>query len=198
MTEESSFADLVARLRTGDQTAAALVVEHYAHRLVALARSHLDRRILPKEDAEDVLQSVFKSFFHRCRGGQFRLDRREDLWALLVTLTLHKCGHHADHFWAARRDVRREVVSPADASGSAWERYAREPTPEEAALLTETVERLLDGLEAHQRAIVTLTLEGATVAQVAARLNTTQRTVQRVLRGVRERLERWQTEADPA
>jgi RNA polymerase sigma-70 factor (ECF subfamily) len=198
MPDESSFADLLARLRAGDQAAAALVVDQYARRLVALARNHLDRRILRKEDPEDVLQSVFKSFFHRCAGGQFRLDSREDLWALLVTLTLHKCGHRMDYFRAARRDFQREVpaVPPAEASASDWEALAREPTPVEAALLAETVERLLDGLAAHQQQIVRLSLEGETVAQISARLGVTMRTAQRVLQGVRERLERWHAEAE--
>jgi RNA polymerase sigma-70 factor (ECF subfamily) len=198
MPEDSSFADLLARLRAGDPDAAALVVDQYARRLVALARGHLDRRILRKEDPEDVLQSVFKSFFLRCAAGQFRLDSREDLWALLVALTLHKCGHRIDYYTARRRDVRRDAPPPAGDSGSGWEALAREPTPVEAALLAETVERLLDGLEAHQRAIVALNLEGESVAGVAARLNVSERTVQRVLGGVRKRLERWQAEAGEA
>jgi RNA polymerase sigma factor (sigma-70 family) len=193
MPDDPSFDDLLVRLRAGDQTAAALVVDQYARRLVGLARANLDRRILRKEDPEDVLQSVFKSFFHRCGLGQFRLDSREELWALLVSLTLHKCGHRVDYHRAARRDVRRETpAQPAlDASGSRWEALAREPTPVEAAMLVETLERLLDGLEPHQQEIVRLRLEGVEPAQIAERRGVTQRTVQRVLKGVRERLERW-------
>src|SRR6516162_5844480 len=98
MSEDASCANLLTRLRAGDPEAAARVVDQYARRLAALAGARLDRRILRKEDPEDVLQSVFKSFFHRCGGGQFRLDRREDLWALLVTLTLRKCGHRAAYY----------------------------------------------------------------------------------------------------
>src|SRR5690242_16729119 len=131
MADDASFADLLARLRAGDERAAALVVDQYAYRLVALARARLDRRILRKEDPEDVLQSVFKSFFLRCSGGQFRLGSRDDLWGLLVTLTLHKCGHRADYFQAARRDVRREAAAspPPEGSSPDWEALAREPTP---------------------------------------------------------------------
>lgn len=194
MPEDTSFVALAARLRAGDQEAAARVVEQYARRLAALARVRLDRRILRKEDPEDVLQSVFKSFFHRCGTGQFHLESREDLWALLVTITLRKCGHRVEHYTALCRDVRRDCIPPADSAAS-WEMLAREPPPAEAVLLAETVERLLDGLKAHQRAIVVLSLEGESVAGVAARLNLSQRTVHRVLQRVRERLERWQAEA---
>jgi RNA polymerase sigma-70 factor (ECF subfamily) len=198
MAEDASFADLLARLRAGDEGAAALVVEQYAHRLVALARARLDRRFRRKEDPEDVLQSVFKSFFLRCAGGQFRLGSRDDLWGLLVSLTLHKCGHRADYFQAARRDVRREAVAapPAEGSRPDWEALAREPTPVEAAVLGETVERLLADLEPRQQEIVRLSLEGETTAGISARLGVSERTVQRALNGVRECLERWRAEAE--
>jgi len=200
MSEDPSFADLLARLRTGDQAAAALVVDQYARRLIALARTNLDRRILRKEDPEDVLQSVFKSFFRRCGVGQFRLDRREDLWSLLVSLTLHKCGHRADYFRAARRNVQRETPAALgqESSASEWEALAREPTPLEAVMLAETVERLLGGLEPHQQQIVQLSLEGEAPARIATAVGVTQRTVQRVLKGVRERLEKWRGEAAQA
>jgi RNA polymerase sigma-70 factor (ECF subfamily) len=201
MADDASFADLLRRLRAGDGGAAALVVEQYAYRLVALARSRLNRRILRKEDAEDVLQSVFKSFFLRCAGGQFRLGSRDDLWGLLVSLTLHKCGHRADYFQAARRDVRREAAAPPpppEGSRPDWEALAREPTPVEAAVLGETVERLLADLEPRQQQIVRLSLEGEAAAQISARLGVSERTVQRVLSGVRECLERWRAEAEDA
>jgi RNA polymerase sigma-70 factor (ECF subfamily) len=196
MPEDPSFADLLGRLRRGENAAAAVVVDRYARRLIALARAHLDRRILRKEDPEDVLQSVFKSFFQRCGAGQFRLDSRDDLWSLLVSLTLHKCGHRADYFRAARRDIKREAGEPGpmDVSRQEWEALAREPTPPEGVLLAETVERLLDGLEPHQKQIVQLSLEGEAPARIATRVGVTQRTVQRVLKGVRARLERWQEE----
>jgi RNA polymerase sigma-70 factor (ECF subfamily) len=199
MAESDSFADLLTRLRAGDESAAALVVDQYAYRLVALARARLDPRILRKEDPEDVLQSVFKSFFLRCAGGQYRLGSRDDLWGLLVSLTLHKCGHRADYFRAARRDVRREATSsPPEGSRPDWEALAREPTPAEAAVLGETVERLLADLEPRHRQIVQLSLEGETTAGISARLGVSERTVQRVLSGVRECLERWRAETGDA
>jgi DNA-directed RNA polymerase specialized sigma24 family protein len=142
-----------------------------------------------------VLQSVFKSFFLRCARGQFHLETRDSLWALLVSLTLHKCGHRADYFRAARRDTRREAAAPAllEASDPSWDGLAREPTPLEGAMLAETVERLMSGLEGHRRQIVQRSLEGETVARISAELGVTERTVQRVLKGVRERLERWRS-----
>jgi RNA polymerase sigma factor (sigma-70 family) len=195
MPKDSSFADLEARLRNGDQTAAALVVDQYYRRLIALARDHLDRRILSREGPEDVLQSVLKSFFHRCRQGQFRLDSREGLWALLVTLTIHKCAHRADYHRAGRRNIEREVqLSPLNSSAEGLEALAREPTPLEAIMLAETIMRLLGALKPHQQEIVRYTLEGQGPAQVAEHIDVTERTVYRALNDVRKLLKHWDRE----
>src|SRR5438552_2680938 len=91
MTAES-FPDLMARLRAGDADAAARVFERFAHRLAALAQVHLDGRTRRLVDPEDVLQSVFRSFFARHADGQLDLADWDGLWALLVVLTLRKCG----------------------------------------------------------------------------------------------------------
>jgi RNA polymerase sigma factor (sigma-70 family) len=91
-----------------------------------------------------------------------------------------------------RAPPRRDVQAPPtdESSAPAWEALAREPTPAEAALPAETVERLLGGLEPRQRQVAQLSLQGETVAQISARLRVTERTAQRVLQRVRERLQR--------
>ncbi len=199
MSDRLSFADLLCRIRGGDQDAAVELVDRYTRRLVGLARNHLDSRIRAKEDPQDVIQSVFKSFFHRCARGQFHLANHDDLWALLVSLTLHKCGHRIDYYTAAKRDVYRETpaqLSPAKSASLEWEAVAREPSPVEAAMLADLVEHLLSGLEPHQREIVRLSLEGEGTAQIAGRVRVSRRTVQRVLDDVREeRLKRWTADA---
>jgi hypothetical protein len=65
--------------------------ERFASRLIALARAELDSRIRQKVDPEDVLQSVYKSFFRRHAEGEFDLDGWDRLWAVLATITINKC-----------------------------------------------------------------------------------------------------------
>ena len=151
MDSQSSFVDLMARLRAGEDHAASQVFHRFVARLVVLARGRLNARLRQKVDAEDVLQSVFQSFFARYADGQFVLQDWDSLWGLLASITLRKCARHAEHFRAARRDVRREVTPPAEGDWGAWQ---RDPTPEESILLTETVRELLDGLESREREIV--------------------------------------------
>src|SRR5262245_10583924 len=137
---DPSFADLMARLRAGQDDAATQVFDRFASHLVELARKHLDAQVLQKVDPEDVLQSVFRSFFARYPSGQLGgFASWDNLWAMLVVITLRKCGRQMDYFHAACRDVRREVAGQPNPDGSALAGGGDEPTPSEAAMLTETV-----------------------------------------------------------
>jgi RNA polymerase sigma-70 factor, ECF subfamily len=190
MAEDQDFAVVMARLRAGDEAAAREVFGRFAHRLIGLARTRLGERLRPKVDAEDVVQSVFKSFFVRFADDRFDLEGWDGLWSLLTVITLRKCGYRTRHFRAGRRDVRREAAGREDDSASAWEAVAREPTPVEAAQLTETVEQLFAGLDDRNRRIVELSLQGSTVAETAAAVGITERTVYRTLERVKQRLRR--------
>ena len=190
MTQNQSFADVMARLQAGDRGAAADVFNRFANRLIALARSRLGAPMRQKIDPEDVLQSVFKSFFARQADGQVQANSWDSLWGMLVVITVRKCGRRVSYYRAARRDVRREVAADARPDGSdGFAVTADEPTPEEAAMLAETVEQLMGSLEGRQRQILALTLQGCDVAEVSAEVGCTERTVYRVLERVKEWLQ---------
>lgn len=185
---DQSFADVMAQLRAGDKTAAAQVFNRFANRLVALARSRLGPSLRQKMDPEDVLQSVFRSFFVRQAGDQVQADSWDSLWGMLVVMAVRKCGRRVTHFRAAKRDIRREVSAEPDEgeSSASWQSDDDEPTPVEAAMLTETVERLMNSLEKRQREILSLTLQGCDVTTVSEQVGCTERTVYRVLDRVKE------------
>jgi RNA polymerase sigma-70 factor (ECF subfamily) len=189
---DSAFGNLMERLRHGDGEAALQVFQQFAFRLVALAHSRLSSQLRQKVDAEDVLQSVFRSFFDGHAQGRFRLVSWDSLWGLLADITLRKCAGKAEYFHASRRNVDREVSSAArpDDSASSWQGLSREPTPEEAACLSETVELLLRDLNPRERDIVVLTLQGYSIPEISASIGRTERSVYRILARVRHRLER--------
>jgi len=148
------------RLQAGDDAAASAVFQRFARRLIGLARGRLEARLRQKVDPEDVLQSVFKSFFLRCGEGQWQFGGWDDLGSLLARITLHKCHKWSDHFHAEARDLNREAASAASGSGIVGQVFDREPTPSEMLQLAETVEELLRGLEGRDREIATLALQG--------------------------------------
>jgi RNA polymerase sigma-70 factor (ECF subfamily) len=193
MRPNPSFDDLMARLGAGDEAAAAEVFDRFAQRLRALARSRLDRLLRPKLDAEDVLQSVYRSFFRRTAEGQYELEGWDSLWGMLTVITLRKCGRRLRYFRSACRDVHREVVLPAGDEGRA-EAVGRDPTPSEAARLAETLEQVMRDLTERERSILALSLQGYTTAEISDQVGRTERTVQRVLQRVRRRLEQMNAE----
>jgi RNA polymerase sigma-70 factor (ECF subfamily) len=142
----------------------------------------LSAALRQKEDPEDVVQSAFKSFFRRQAGRPYDLAGWDNLWSLLALITVRKCQDRAAAFGAARRDVSREAVAAVDV-------FARDPTPSEAAMLAETLEGVLRGLDERDRKLVVLSLQGYTVPEVSAELGCTERTVYRVLARVKKRLE---------
>ncbi len=193
MASPISFHDLMARLQAGDSAAAAQLYDRFSQQLIALARSRLDGLIRRKVDPEDVVQSVYKSFFVRFEAGQFELANWNSLWGLLTRITLRKCGHQLEHFRAAKCDLRKEVQPNLEDSMPSWQAMAREPTPSEAAVLAETVEQLMRSVSNPiQREIISLSLQGYHPAEISEQINRSERTVHRTLRSVREWLDKRQ------
>jgi RNA polymerase sigma-70 factor (ECF subfamily) len=192
VTPSDSFADVMARLQVGDQEAAFTVFERFAGGLIARARRRLGTRLTARVDPEDVVQSAYRSFFHRHAEGQFRLENWESLWALLVVITLRKCANQLQHYQRECRAVGREAVPTqgSDSSASAWQAAGREPTPQEEVLLAETVASLLAELEPPEREIIALSLQGYTVAEIKEQLGRAERSVRRVRERFRQKLER--------
>src|SRR5262245_16170685 len=95
--------ELVARWRAGDQAAAAEVFERYTHRLVLLVRQHLQQKLHGRIDPEDVVQSVYRSFFAGVRADRYEVARGGDLWRLLVAMSLHKLNDQVKRHTSAKR-----------------------------------------------------------------------------------------------
>jgi RNA polymerase sigma-70 factor (ECF subfamily) len=186
---DNPSADLVARWREGDEQAAQVLFQRYAERLLALARSRLSAKLARHLDPEDVVQSACRSFFIGARNGRYVLQRSGDLWRLLVAITLHKLQHQIERLSAGKRAVDRERHPESGPTGLAAQAVAREPTPAEAAALADTLELLLHGLDAVPCLMVQMRLEGYTIDEIAAAVRRSERTVRRILDGVKQRLE---------
>lgn len=171
--------------------------ERFSRRLIGLARCHLETRLQQKVDPEDVVQSVYKSFFLRYGDGELPAGGWDGLWGLLSLITIRKCADRARYFEAERRDVSREVhAQPAGDSGAAWFAAAgREPTPDEAVALAETVEELLRSLSGDERGIIELSLQGYTTQEISQQLGRAERSVRRLRERVRKQLQQQQMAA---
>ncbi len=164
--------------------------ERFTRRLIGLARSHLDTKLRHKIEPEDVVQSAYKSFIVRYGEGALAKEGWDGLWGLLTLITLRKCADRVRHFRTMGRDLMRENAPPTEASGEWFQAVDREPTPDQAAVLSETVESLLNELTPDERPIVEMSLQGHSTAEICGQLGRAERSVRRIRERVKLHLER--------
>lgn len=185
---DASDRSLVRRLRAGSEDAATQLYLRYAKRLRGLSRAKVGADLAVRVDAEDIVQSVFRTFFRRAKRGEYDVPDGEELWKLFLVIGLHKIQTVGTFHRAAKRDVR--AARGGDELDRAAEFAADESDEVSLSLLKMTIDELLGGLSSSHRDIVKLRIEGHEVATIAERLGRSKRSVERVLQGFREQLAR--------
>src|SRR5436305_7435191 len=104
---DASDDSLVRRLRAGSETAADRLYARYVARLRALARAKLSADVAGRVDPDDIVQSVFRRFFQAAQRGDYDAPAGDDLWDLLLVITLNRVRSEQAYQRAAKRDVRR-------------------------------------------------------------------------------------------
>ena len=184
-----SLLSFFPRLQQGDEDAATDVFNRFSGRLVRLAATRLDQRMQATVDAEDVIQSVWRSFFRRQKAGEFHFEHWDEVWSLLVLMTVRGCARRAKAGHAQKRDIDREIRFAADNEDAIpLQALDRQPLPDEAAMLADLISNLLGQLDERQQQIVTLRLQGYSIEEIAQQVSRTERTVIRVLNRLRDAL----------
>jgi len=152
--EDGSVTSWLNALKQGHPGAAQAIWERYLDQLLSIARAHLREVRDPRtdRDEEDVAASVFQSFYQGARAGRFpKLDDRDDLWKLLLTITHHKVVDRVKYRAALKRGAGRTVNEadlPADHDGVAYRPLEQivgtEPTPEFSAQVADQMRHLLE------------------------------------------------------
>ncbi len=179
---ESSDRTLLRRFRTGEPDAATELYVRYADRLQALAQAQTSEQLSSRFDPEDVVQSVFRTFFRRASEGLYDVPPGEQLWQLLLVLALNKVRALGVHHRAQKRDVGRTAGSP----GLDAYRGARDETP--MHVLSMVIDEVVGELPEIQQQMIQLRIEGHEVSQIAERTQRSKRSVERVLQKLRQRL----------
>ena len=146
------------------------------------AKLMASRRRTAEADEEDAALSAFDSFCDGAAKGRFpQLKDRDNLWRLLVVITLRKVSDQVVRHGRKKRGAGQVVNESALLAG--WGGgldviIGRDPTPEFAAMIAEEFRQLLDVLGNDTvRQIATWRLEGYTKDEIAQRLDCSPRTV---------------------
>ena len=186
------------------------VEQRFRARLCALVRREIKGRFREREDPEDLVQSTFRSFFRRTRGGFSDPVDSADVWFLLQAIARKKVLKHIEYHTAAKRDPSRELPiewdslpdAPAlDATapllGDALETVVNGLTPPDSCLLRlqvhgyrieEVLQVVLLNLVSPYPEILQLRLQGYTEWQISQRLKCGREAVRYRLRRIVQRL----------
>ena len=154
----------------------------YFDRLTALARKKL--RDIPKQmkDEQDIACSAIRSFFRGLdRDGASPLREDDfDYWPLLATIAARKCVDMLVYLKAKKRDIAKMTAAELD------EIARDEPGPGSVAEQQEGRRRLLDLLKDDRaRRIAEWKMERFTNREIAEKLETTERTVEREIKAIK-------------
>lgn len=184
--------ELIAKWRDGSQDAAALLMDRYRLRLIALVASRISKNREYLIDPEDVVQSAMGSFFRSASPqspSRLQIDTALSVWNLLAVFARRKLSRSLTRMDAAKR-------------GAGW---SRQPVIDFASLEEIAVSQLTDGRETKwaselmaefystitpdQMKLLELLLHGYTQKEVATKLAIDERTVRRRIKSLRESIE---------
>jgi RNA polymerase sigma-70 factor, ECF subfamily len=177
---------LVCRARSGDQDAATHLYLRYHNRLTNLVRKRCSSELARWAGVEDVVQSVFATFFRRIAEGCYEVADGDTAWKVLLVMALNRVRSEATYYYAAKRDAHRNVSGPT--AQEFLESKASSRQVASAHIKMVFLQDALERLPCSDRYLVGLRIEGFTVAEVAERTGRSTRTVERIIRGTRLKL----------
>lgn len=188
---------LIDRCRAGDDDAARILFDRFVDRLLLLAQRRIGQRFCGRIDPEDVVQSVFQTFFLRLREDRFTFQEHDDLFKLLVRITVHKTLRQIAYHQAAKRDAGLESPHGDHTQERLMAVAGDEPSPEVVVTFMDLLDTFLDKLPDQERRVLELRLQGYSSEEIAQQLGIYDRKVRRVLERIRlvateEAADRWE------
>ena len=169
MSADLSFDELIRRVGSGDEQAAAQVVRDFEPVVRRVVRARLRGAGARCEfDSMDICQSVLAIFFVRVAAGEYDLKEPDDLIKLLLTMTRNKLAEKMRHQHRLRRDSRRTVGGVEERALASQDR-----TPSSVVAGKELFEQARQRLSKEERQLVELRGQGLSWEEVAASLGGT-------------------------
>ena len=191
MSDNSRITHWIQLVREGDSAAANEIWRLYFDRLVRAVRGRLFGQNRAVSDEEDIVLSVFNSFYEAAERGRFPdLRDRDDLWRLLMRMAARKVIDKRRHDQRQRRGGQVEVTSldAMDDQDQVFQAIGQEPSADMVLMMQESVAQLFSHLGVGQlRDLAGAKLEGYSNAELAARFECSERTIERRLHLIREK-----------
>ena len=176
---------LIARSRAGDEGAAKQLYLRYAKRLRSLVKRQCSTELARCDGVEDIVQSVFGTFFRRVGQGCYDLADGDTIWKVLLVIAMRRVRTQATYHCSSRRDPRGTISGDEAHRRLKLHAQARETATVHLEL---ALKQILERLPARSRLLVRLRIEGFTVDDIAMIAGRSKRTVGRVIQHTRQLL----------
>jgi RNA polymerase sigma factor (sigma-70 family) len=176
------FRELINAVLRSDPVATEQFCREYQSHIIRIVRRRLMRRLRSKFDSIDIAQDVWKSFFAdpphhlRFKGPAAVLSYLEEMARRKVVRahrqrTSAKCNVRLEEPWPQPTATSSSAGVPAPG-----------PTPSEIVSGQEQWQQMVGRHPPRQQRLLTMLLEGLTHEEIARRLRTDVKTVQRLIR----------------
>ncbi len=184
MNTQDDFRRLMLRVQTGDPEAAQELYERYGEHLLRVVRRRLHHPLRTRFDSQDFVQDVWKSFFSD-ELTQRDFESPSALVAFLIDIAQKKVsGAYRQHAGTAKRAMNRDRSLDDSQAFDKAALAATQATPSQVVMAEEQWERLLRNQPPQYQRMLLLLRHGYTHAEIAEKLQTTTKTVQRLLRRI--------------
>ncbi len=186
------FAELIVRVKAGDEEAIARLIEQFGPEVRIMVRSRLPDKLRGQFDTMDFAQVVWNSVVVNCRERAEPFDEPKHLIGFLIGVVKNKVAQEHRRLTRTRKyDVGREeplYVRRGDREVPR-EVSAPDPTPSEYAQADDRLDQLTRGRTPQEIRVVDLRLAGLTFDEIAVELGIHEKAVRRVIESIRERME---------
>jgi len=173
------FQVLMQEIRAGSEDAAWELIQLYGPHIVRAVRRRLPQGLRSKVASEDLVQSVWRSFFSN-RDKLAVSETSAELLHRLIAIANNRVSKECRKWLDTQaRQVRREhSVYEGDQFIALT---SLDPSPSQFAIARVRWQRIVSGRSAQHREIIHLRYLGSTQKEIAESLKITERTVRRVI-----------------
>lgn len=198
--DSKSLASMLNRLKSGDESAASEILDRYESQVRLVVRRFLPRVLRSRFDSQDIMQSVWRSFFQKVREEQSANPAAVDkpvqefqdsaqLFAFLSRMARNKVIDQYRRETSQKSDVHRQRTMYGE-SGEDLDPPAPDESPAEVAEAADEYSHWRSLVPEDRQELIDMKADGLSTREIGVKLGISERTVQRVLEDLRQRVER--------
>ncbi len=192
MPIEPDISELIARAKTGDDTAIREFLSRFEPEVRIMVRGRLPRSLRTRFDSMDFVQAVWQSFFADLRSSAREFENIHHLRGFLAGVARNKVYEEHRRLTRSKKHALEREQSLYVKRGSREveiDLISPEPTPSQAVQASDRLAQLMAGCSPFEVRVITLRHQGLTFEEIAKRTGVSERSIRRIIDEARERME---------